>query len=240
MNTGFLRQILFIDIETVPLEESYDQLDDHGKALWDRKALGLKVPKADVASENLYERAGIYAEFGKIICVSFGYVIPGKEQWEMRIKSFTDTNEKSLLERILPLFGHEFGFTHLCAHNGKEFDFPYLCRRMIVHNLSLPKILDISGLKPWEICHYDTLEMWKFGDYKHYTSLTLLAHIFGIENLEPDMDGSKVMGVYYEEKNLDKIAKYCASDVAKLIQVFLRMKQVKTPENIKINYISNG
>lgn len=237
MHIGLLRHILFIDIETVPEKESYEELDQETKVFWDKKAQMLSYGKTNLEGDNLYDRAGIYAEFGKIICISVGYIFPKKDKWEVRIKSFYGYNEKELLKQIIPLFDKEFGFTHLCAHNGKEFDFPYLCRRMIKHGIQLPRILNISGLKPWEISHFDTLEMWKFGDYKHYTSLALLAHMFGIEDSKSDMDGSMVSKVYYKEGNLEKIAEYCNKDVYTLIRVFLHMKQVKTPENTEYVFL---
>lgn len=237
MHVGLLKHILFIDIETVPEMEKYDMLDAETKTFWDKKAQQLSWAREANPDIDLYHRAGIYAEFGKIICVSVGYIVPNKSKWEVRIKSFYGHNEKELLEKIVPLFDKEFGFTHLCAHNGKEFDFPYLCRRMIKHGISLPRILNISGLKPWEISHFDTLEMWKFGDYKHYTSLALLAHMFGIEDSKSDMDGSMVSKVYYEDRNIEKIAEYCNKDVYALIRVFLHMKQIKAPDQVKYVFL---
>ena len=237
MHVGLLKHILFIDIETVPEMEKYDMLDAETKTFWDKKAQQLSWAREANPDIDLYHRAGIYAEFGKIICVSVGFIVPNKNGWEFRIKAHYGSDEKELLNKIVALFDKEFGFTHLCAHNGKEFDFPFLCRRMIKHGITLPRILNIAGLKPWEIQHFDTLEMWKFGDYKHYTSLDLLAHMFGIENNSHDMDGSLVREVYYEEKNIDKIAKYCNNDVYTLMQIFLRMKQVKVPEKIKTVYL---
>lgn len=237
MNERFLKHILFLDMETVPEFPSYDQLDEASRQNWDKKAMQLSYGKPDFEPENLYNRAGIYAEFGKIICISFGFMVKVSGKWECRIKSFTDKDEKALLQRILNLFDKEYGFTHLCAHNGKEFDFPYLCRRLIIHGLPLPEQLNIGGLKPWEIKHFDTLELWKFGDYKHYVSLDLLAHLFHIPTPKSLMDGSMVKDVYYIENDLNKIALYCNQDVYALIQVFLRMKQISLAEPIELVYL---
>jgi DNA polymerase elongation subunit (family B) len=110
----------------------------------------------------------------------------------------------------------------LCAHNGKEFDFPYLSRRMMVNGISLPAVLDNAGKKPWEVKFVDTLELWKFGDYKHYTSLELLAYLFGIPTPKDDIDGSMVAGIYYQEKDLPRIARYCEKDVLTIIRLLLK------------------
>jgi DNA polymerase elongation subunit (family B) len=124
--------------------------------------------------------------------------------------------------------------TKLCAHNGKEFDFPYLSRRMLVNSITLPSLLHLSGAKKWEVPHLDTMEMWKFGDYKHYTSLDLLLALFNIPSSKSEMDGSKVNGVYYQEKDLKKIATYCVSDVVAIAQLYLKMKNLPLIEERNI------
>jgi len=216
-----IENILFLDIETAPEYPSYDDLPEIFKKLWDKKAMRIKKEENDTP-DFLYERAGIYSEFGKIICISVGIMKDG----EIRIKSFFGDDEKLLLSDFSKMLSTKFNSkTHLlCAHNGKEFDFPYIARRMLIHNIRLPEMLDIAGKKPWEISHLDTMELWKFGDYKNYTSLELLAAIFNIPTPKDDIDGSMVGEVYWKEKDLPRIVKYCQKDVLTIAQLFLKYK----------------
>lgn len=228
--------ILFLDIETVPLYPSYDQVPEALKVLWDKKA--LKVGDEHQDADAIYQRAGIYAEFGKIICISVGLIVNKAGQSYFRVKSFANDNEAQLLLQFAEMLD-KFSIkpsSNLCAHNGKEFDFPYIARRMLINGINLPTILDVAGKKPWEVKFIDTMELWKFGDYKHYTSLNLLTHIFGIPTPKDDIDGSQVASVYYEEKNLARIVTYCEKDVLAVAQLYLRYKnQPLIPtENIEV------
>jgi uncharacterized protein YprB with RNaseH-like and TPR domain len=219
-----LKDVLFLDIETVPQNEKYDDLSDKLKKLWDRKA--EKLISENETPENIYNRAGIYAEFGKIICISTGYIHTENNERTFRLKSFYSQNETELLSEFAEMLNTHFNKQnfYLCAHNGKEFDYPYISRRMLLNSIKLPKILNISGLKPWEIKHLDTLEMWKFGDYKSYTSLDLLTTIFNIPTPKDDIDGSMVYKVFYEENNLNRIVKYCEKDVLAITQLLLKYR----------------
>jgi DNA polymerase elongation subunit (family B) len=214
--------LLYIDIETVPQFEAYHLMDDAGKKLWNKKASFIGDKESDPA--DLYSRAGIYAEFGKIICISVGYLHRTGGTRKARIKSFFGDDERSLLTdfRVMLEACSSKKDLSLCAHNGKEFDFPYLSRRMMVNGISLPAVLDNAGKKPWEVKFVDTLELWKFGDYKHYTSLELLAYLFGIPTPKDDIDGSMVAGIYYQEKDLPRIARYCEKDVLTIIRLLLK------------------
>ncbi len=217
-----LQQILFIDIETVPQLPQYDLLEGSWKKLWDKKAQFLI--KNEQLPADVYERAGIYAEFGKIICISVGLI--DKEQ-HIKIKSFQGHDEQKLLNEFAEMLNKfEKKFTKFAAHNGKEFDYPYIARRMLVNKIALPKILNLTGKKPWEVPHYDTLEMWKFGDYKHYTSLELLATIFGIPTPKDDISGADVAKVYYIDQDLERIVKYCEKDVLTLIKLYLCLNSI--------------
>lgn len=233
-----VNNILFLDIETVPQFPDYSMLPEGWKQLWDTKSNSLVKYHEGGTNESLYPRAGIYAEFGKIICISCGVVQGGGDQRKIILKSFAGDDEKTLLqqfnEMLVKWAGGEPKF--LCAHNGKEFDFPYLCRRMIVHGISIPSLLNIAGKKPWEIHHFDTLELWKFGDFKSYTSLNLLAHTLGIATPKDDIDGSVVWEVYWKEKNLPRIIAYCQKDVITVAQILLRMngESLIKEENIEI------
>jgi len=230
-----LRKILFIDIETVPAIEDFSSLDKDWQMLWNRKASFLSKAGEENA-EDLYERAGVYAEFGKVICVSLGYLHYQEGLKEFRMTSVYGDDENELLKetaRLLKKFNKGTDRL-LCAHNGKEFDFPYLSRRMLVHGIELPYLLDISGRKPWEVQHLDTMQLWKFGDYKHYTSLKLLCKLFGIDSPKSDMDGSLVSKVYYEEKDLERISEYCQEDTLAVAQLLLNFvgEDPITPEEI--------
>jgi len=210
-----LSKIVFLDIETVPLVYRYKELPDLSRKFWDKKADNLRRKEEDTA-ELLYNRAGIYAEFAKVICISVGLYKEG----QFLMKSYYGDDEKVLLT--------EFGaflnrlnpkLFYLCGHNGKEFDFPFLGRRMIINSLALPAMLDFQGKKPWELPYLDTLELWKFGDYKNYISLDLLTYILNIPSPKGDIEGSDVARVYYEERDLSRIEEYCRRDVVALARV---------------------
>jgi hypothetical protein len=213
-----LKNVLVLDIETVPQYQYFDELPSHFQKLWDLKTTYQR--KNQETAEEFYGRAGIWAEFGKIICISVGIFVNDKN---LRIKSFYNHNESDLLTEFNQLLNNQPPNLTLCAHNGKEFDFPYLCRRMLINGLEIPDQLNIVGKKPWEINHLDTMELWKFGDYKNYTSLNLLAAIFNIPTPKDDIDGSMVGHVYWVENDLERIKTYCQKDVittARLIQRF--------------------
>ena len=228
-----LADILFLDIETVPIVATFQDLPEKFKKLWEKKAEQLKRNDNEQTADKLFERAGIFAEFGKIVCISCGFDSGNA----FRLKSFYGDDEGILLNEFADLLNKYYDGNNylLCAHNGKEFDFPYLCRRMLVNGVELPNILNITGKKPWEIRHLDTMELWKFGDYKHFTSLDLLAAIFNINTPKDDIDGSQVAHVYYVEKDLERIAVYCQKDVltiAQLLRRYMRLPLYKEPDII--------
>ncbi|HTD95045.1 MAG TPA: 3'-5' exonuclease [Chitinophagaceae bacterium] len=233
-----ITNILFLDIETVSQQPGYEFVPDEWKELWKKKAELLLRNREDETVESIYNRAGIYAEFGKIICVSCGIIQGSGESRRLLLKSFAGNNEALLLhefsEMVKKWSPNEPKF--LCAHNGKEFDFPYLCRRLIINGLPIPPLLNASGKKPWEVNHIDTMELWKFGDFKSYTSLNLLAHSLGVPTPKDDIDGSMVGEVYWKDKNLPRIVAYCQKDVVTVAQVFLRMQgePLLKNENIEI------
>lgn len=219
------QNILFLDIETVPQHKDYSALNDAELLLWGKKAKVLARGE-DIAAEDMYDRAGIYAEFGKIVCITVGALRGTGADRQFRLKSFASHDEKELLAGFNNMVGQHYNSPahHLCGHNGKEFDFPYIARRTIINRMKLPGPLDIAGKKPWEISHLDTMELWKFGDFKAYTPLALLAHCFGIPTPKDDIDGSDVGRVYWEENDLERIVTYCEKDVLTLANVFLSMR----------------
>lgn len=231
-----LEHILFLDIETVPEKRSFEALDDIKKVLWDLKSQYQR--KEDYTAEEFYERAGIWAEFGKIICISVGYFALKGDVRVFRVTSFHGDEPKILKEFKNLLISH-FSKTHhlLCAHNGKEFDFPYIARRMIINNIELPYKLNLFGKKPWEVPHLDTLELWKFGDYKTYTSLKLLTNVLGIPSPKDDIDGSEVYRVYYEDQDMDRIIRYCEKDTIAVAQILLRLRGDDLLDNSEIKHI---
>lgn len=231
-----LENIIFIDIETVSAHKNFDDLSPEWQDLWKRKAKNLT--KDQQSESEIYDQASIYAEFGKIICIGVGFLRRDKDGLQFRVKSYCADDEKTLLQEFANLLNRSFNGPQylLCAHNGKEFDFPYLARRMMVHGIALPKLLDIQGKKPWEVQHLDTLELWKFGDRKSFTSLNLLAHLFDIPTPKDDIDGSMVGAVYWQENDLDRIARYCCKDVITLARVFLKFRGDKTLDEEDIIY----
>jgi len=229
-----IENILFLDIETIPAFSSYKKMPEHFMKLWDKKTESLKK-EAEDTPEILYPRAGIYAEFGRIICISVGYF----RSKEFRIKSFYGDDEYQLLNQFTKLLTSHYNSQGklLCGHNGKEFDFPYIARRILINGLTLPYILDVAGKKPWEVQFLDTMELWKFGDYKHYTSLELLSAIFDIPTPKDDIKGSDVHKVYWEDHDLERIRIYCQKDVLTSARLFLKYQQQPTIEDDQVIYV---
>lgn len=221
--------ILFIDIETVAQAYHFNELSARKQALWTKK-MNYYIQRDEQSAEELYQKAAIWAEFGKVVCISAGYLIRQDKKMFLRIKSFYSRTENELLQNFANLLNQHFNKDEhfLCAHNGKEFDFPYIARRMLVNGIKLPKLLDNAGKKPWEVNHLDTMELWKFGDHKHYTSLDLLAELFGLGSPKSEMDGSRVNQVYWQDNDLEKIATYCQSDVEALCKIYLKMNLENT------------
>ncbi|NTV84807.1 MAG: 3'-5' exonuclease [Bacteroidales bacterium] len=217
-----IENVLFLDIETAPAFASYDLVTEPFKKLWDRKTETLKKELDDTPG-TLYPRAGIYAEFGKIICISAGF-FKGRE---FRIKSYYGDDEYQLLRQFCKLLESHYNFEKkmLCGHNGKEFDFPFLARRILIHGLPLPNILNAAGKKPWEVQFLDTMELWKFGDYKHYTSLELLSAVFDIPTPKDDISGADIHKVYWVDHDLERIRTYCQKDVLTVARLFLKYQQ---------------
>lgn len=217
-----LEKILFLDIETVPQAGNWKELHETDQYLWDKKTRMQR--KEDFTAQEFYnERGGIMAEFGKIICISVGIL---EKSEKLMIKSFSGDDERKLLEEFGEIFNHpKLHDVILCAHNGKEFDFPWIARRFLINGMQPPKPFQMFGKKPWEIPHLDTMELWKFGDYKSFISLELLAHVFGIPTPKDDIDGSMVSSIYYIEKDLFRIVQYCEKDVLTLANIFRRMRQ---------------
>jgi 3'-5' exonuclease len=240
-----LQKIMFLDIETVPQTSDFSELPEDLAHLWEEKfnlihkRMPEKYSEETTAAEGFNTSAGIYSEFGKIVCISVGFIFFQGETMHFRTKSFCGDDEKEILTGFTELI-HKFCITKehtLCGHNIKEFDIPYICRRMLINGLKLPSILNISGKKPWEISFIDTLELWKFGDYKNYTALKLLTAVFGIPTPKDDIDGSQVAGVYYKERNVNRIAQYCQKDVVATAQVFLRLNGLELIDNQNIQFI---
>ena len=231
-----IEKVLFLDVETVPQVYNFNELDEKSAELYTLKTKFLQ--KDGATPEEVYERAGVYAEFGKIVCISCGIVTERSGGKEIRMKSFAGDDEKQLLEDFAEMLNRHYNTPYhiLCGHNAKEFDFPFIGRRMLIHGIDLPGVLDIAGKKPWEVNHLDTMELWKFGDYKHYTSMSLLCHIFNIPTPKDDISGADVARVYYEENDLERIVTYCQKDVIALIQLFLRFRNEPLVEEDNINY----
>ena len=220
-----IKNILFLDIETVPCSQNFKDLDVTFQTLWAEKTAWQR--KEEYTPAEFYKlKAGVMAEFAKIICISVGYLFIENGENHFRIKSFYGDDEKQIITDFNELLNTQFNKKQhqLCAHNGKEFDFPFIARRTLINGLKLPALLDIASKKPWEVNHLDTMELWKFGDYKHYTSIKLLAALFNIPTPKDDIDGSQVAGVYWNDKNLERIKRYCQKDTLTVAQLLLKYK----------------
>jgi len=237
-----IENILFLDIETVSAYATYEELPERFMKLWNKKTEQLNTGKTELLSPaQMYQRAAIYAEFGKIICISVGIVFKEDNITKIKTKSFFGDDEKLVLTEFAELINREFTIKKkldtLCAHNGKEFDFPYIARRMLINGITIPDTLNTAGKKPWEVSHLDTMELWKFGDYKSYSSLNLLTAVFDIPTPKDDIDGSEVGGVYWQENNLQRIVTYCQKDVVAIIQLFLRYQGEPLIDETNISFL---
>jgi len=233
--------ILFLDIETVPQYQDFDSVPEEFKPFWEKKSNYFR--EDDQSASDVYQRAGIYSEFGKIVCISVGIAVTKNHVRSFRLKSFFGNDEAILLQEFANMIEKYHSSNkdlQLCAHNGKEFDFPYIARRMLVNGIKLPKLLNIAGKKPWEIMLLDTMELWKFGDYKNYTSLNLLTHIFNIPTPKDDIDGSMVADVFWKENDLPRIVTYCEKDVLAIAQLMLKYKgeELILKENVESTTIN--
>ncbi len=237
-----LKEILFIDIETAASTATYDELDSSTKAFWSHKARLISRNQElteDEIAEIYTARAAIYSEFSRVVCISVGIlIIENKSVIGMRTKSFVDKDEVVLLTDFCDMLDNHFDKPkkqYLCGHNIKEFDIPFICRRLLINGLPIPKKLDISGKKPWEVDHLvDTLTLWKFGDYKHYTSLALLAHVLGIPTPKDDIDGSMVHDIFWNEQDLHRIARYCEKDVVTSAKVLAKLLRVDIDKDLLV------
>ena len=234
-----LENILFIEVETVPLIYSYTDLSEREQYLWNSQSQWMQR-KEELSPAESYTKAGLLAEFSRVICISCGFFFDHEGRTKFRIKSFHDNDEKIMLQQLIDLlnrFSKRDDYL-LCAHNGKEFDFPFLGRRILINELELPWSLDIAGKKPWEVKHLDTMELWKFGDFKHYTSIDLLSHVLGIPSPKHEITGADVSRVYYEEKDMEKILRYAEGDVitiARLIQKFKGYEAITDQDVVRVN-----
>ncbi len=219
-----ISKILFLDIETVRGHDTFDELSEGMQKMWKHKSNSIKVenPEQDNPTYKYHDRAGIFAEFGRVCCISFGFAYFQDGVTKLKVKSFFGEDERQILVDFANLLDQKFTDWRLAAHNGKEFDFPYLCRRMMIHQIPLPRLLQVQNKKPWEITHLDTMELWRFGDYKNFTKLELLCQLFGVPTPKDDIDGSQVGHVFWVDKDPERIARYCEKDVVATIQVFLK------------------
>ncbi len=221
-----LENFLVIDMETVTVSKDFDALEQSWQHLWREKAT-RSLPQHTTLAEHYLQRAGVMAEFAKIVCISIGYFKNEGGSTQFRIKSFFDVQERDLLQHFVAVVtqfravSNHWVFT---GHNIKEFDIPFLCRRLIVNGLGIPSFLDFQNRKPWQTNLVDTFQYWRFGDYKHFTSLQLLAAALNIPSPKDDMEGSQVGHVYWVEKDLQRIVTYCQRDVLTVANVLLRFK----------------
>ncbi len=239
MDTPRLSNILFLDIECVPQHSSFYDLDDQMQKLWEKKASYMMWRAEEWTTvADLYDnRSGIYAEFGKIIVISVWAIIQN-EEWNrvFSVRSFSGDDEAAIISWLFEYLNGHFNKTYhrLWGHNIKEFDIPYICRRAIVNNIPLANIVDVSWKKPWEVNHLDTLEYWKFGDRKNFTSLDLLCRINGIDTPKDDISWEQVARVYRDEKDIARIQTYCEKDVVATAKLFLKFvgKSHEMPEDV--------
>ena len=228
-HTRPLENILFVAIQTVPQTARLGELSPRMQQAWKQKAVQLDGEGKSTPEALYAAQAGLYAEFGKIVNITVGYFHRTEPEGllELRVKSISNADdEKTVLEEFIRLLNERFeqNSLRLCAHNGKEFDFPFLCRRMLVHCVPIPPVLSFAGKKPWEVPHLDTMEMWMFGNRKYPVALETLAALFDIPANESQLQGSEVKNVFYEEHDLQQIISRGQQDVITTAQVFMRYR----------------
>lgn len=232
MQTLALNQLLIIDIETVSQYPGFECMDDSWKQLWQEKVMKI-LPAGVSAAEFYLQRAGVMAEFAKIICISVGWLKQDESGVDMFLRSFFGNDEHELLSKfIVAMNERNEGLNDWCfvGHNIKEFDIPFICRRLLVHGLPIPNYLDFQNKKPWETNLIDTFQYWRFGDYKNYTSLKLLSAVLQVPSSKEDIDGSMVGALYWasdpveQQNNVHRIVAYCQQDVVATGNILLRFK----------------
>jgi hypothetical protein len=231
--------LLLIDIETVPLQHSFGDLSPKMQTLWSKKSALIDAENPEPSS-TFEQRAGIYAEFGKIVCIGLGYFVNVKGSYTLKIKSIASHEEKAILEEFKLVCNKFFKSSEkqFCGHNIREFDIPYICRRSFINQISLPDVLsDLQYKKPWENPMLDTLQFWKFGEYKNFTSVDLLSTVLAIESPKGDIDGSDVARVYWQENDLDRIVTYCNRDIVTVGQILMRLNGMNLLNEDEITYI---
>lgn len=241
-NPSHLQCTLFIDIETASEYKEYDELTDLFKSLWVKKASqldkALDISNEDAIRSSYKAKAGIFSEFSKIICIGVGYI---KDEEEVRLKSISHDDEKDILLEFANLINNYYNDPSLhfiCGHNIKEFDIPFICRRLVKNRIDIPDMLKLSGKKPWQTEYLvDTMDMWRFGDYKNYTSMNLIAAVLDIESPKDDIDGSQVGSIYWEENDLARIVKYCLKDVVTVIQIMRKYSGMELIDGEKIRVV---
>lgn len=224
-----MTELLLLDIETVPCAASYAELDSGWQSLFCDK-ISKTVPEDFDPAQSYRKKAGILAEFGKIICISTAFFYEDENrQLSLKMKSISGNDEVEILRNFTDLcnkmYLHNRHF-QFGGHNIKEFDIPFICRRLLINRLPLPEYLQLHDKKPWEVKMFDTLNWWKFGDNKNYVSLHLLANVLDIPTSKSDIDGSMVQDVYYRDHDLPRIVAYCQRDVVVTANVILRFRDL--------------
>ena len=244
-----LKNVLFIDIETVPLTKNFHELPESLQHLWKYKSKQFLTDKSNEVTEELAaqfytEKAGIYADFGKIVCISVGYLSNEKSSRpQLRIKTLQGKEVDILkaFNKMLKLHYNDLDNSFLCGHNIREFHIPFICRRSMVHGLNLPRMLNISGKKPWEVKHLlDTMLLWRFGDFKNYTSLPLLAGALGITLPSDDLEGDQIGKTYWEENDIDRIIANCEDEVITVAKIAMRFAGKPLPKDEQIEIINSN
>jgi len=220
-----INKLLFLDIETVGIEEDLDSLHitfPHLSKMWGETGYDYckrRYPNEDLYSNEMFiKKAALLPEFGKIVCASVGFISPNGQ---IKLDSFVG-DEKDILGNICELFNSvdKLGFK-ICGHNIKNFDLPYIGKKMLVHGITLPKILPTYNDKPWETKVVDTKEVWGFNSYIGLSSLDLICASLDVESPKNgDLKGDLLHQFYYsEKKDINKIKEYCEKDVEATIKL---------------------
>lgn len=217
------RNFLFMDIETARIQDKLTTNTELFKS-WEYKRRKEGETLVKDLKKSFEHKAALYAEFGKVVCISIGKIVDEK----LVVQSYYGDDEKEVLEKIkkvLTAFYKKFPDLMLCGHSIIGFDIPFLMRRMIINGIQVPSFLDLTTSKPWTLSDdiVDIAQIWKTTGF-YGASLVNMSHAMGLPSPKEDIDGSMVSDTYYREKDgLKRIVKYCEQDVFATVNIVQKL-----------------
>ncbi len=231
-----LKQMVFIDIETIRGKKTYNDVITENPALDDywqtkhtqiREKEPLSYGHIEDSAEMYEKMAALYPEWGQIVCISIGQIKFDEDGNPIKFttKSFSGLYEKILLEEFNETASKimsKYPRMQWVGHNIKGFDMPYIIKRSLINGVRVPNVFHLQKQKPWESQLIDTNDVWKFNGWNG-ARLGLLTEILNIPSPKQDMDGKMVSDVFWEDGDLNRISEYCEMDINATANVMLRI-----------------